>query len=92
MLLKKLIKNCPKELKQIKVRGLSFDTRNLKKGDLFFALKGFKEDGNKYIYEALKKGACAVISSKKLKENSEVIKVENVRYFLGETCNKFFSR
>ncbi len=90
MLLKKLIKNCPKELKQIKVRGLSFDTRNLKKGDLFFALKGFKEDGNKYIYEALKKGACAVISSKKLKENSKVIKVENVRYFLGETCNKFF--
>ena len=91
MLLKKLIKNCPNELKQIKVRGLSSDTRNLKKGDLFFALKGFKEDGNQYIYEAFKKGACAVISSKKLKENSKVIKVENVRYFLGETCNKFFN-
>ena len=90
MLLKKLIKNCPNELKKTKVRGLSSDTRNLRKGDLFFALKGFKEDGNKYIYEALKKGACAVISSKKLKENSKVIKVDNVRHFLGEICDKFF--
>ncbi len=91
MLLKKLIKNCPNELKKIKVRGLSSDTRKLKKGDLFFALKGFKEDGNKYIYEAFNKGACAVISSKKLKENSKVIKVDNVRYFLGKTCDKFFN-
>ena len=40
MLLKKLIKNCPKKLSNIKVKGLSSDTRNLKKGELFFALKG----------------------------------------------------
>ena len=34
MLLKKLIKNCPSKLSNIEVKGLSSDTRKLKKGDL----------------------------------------------------------
>ena len=33
MLLKKLIKNCPKNLFHVKVKGLSSDTRKLKKGE-----------------------------------------------------------
>ena len=65
MLLKKLIKNCPKKLSDLKVKGLSCDTRKLKKGELFFALKGLENSGEKFINEAAKKGACAIISSKK---------------------------
>ena len=53
MLLKKLIKNCPKNLFHVKVKGLSSDTRKLKKGDLFFALKGSKYNGDKFIKKAL---------------------------------------
>ena len=52
---KKLIKNCPSKLSNIKVKGLSSDTRKLKKGDLFFALKGSKTNGEKFINQALKK-------------------------------------
>ena len=37
---KKLIDNCPEKLSDTNVKGLSSDTRNLKKGELFFALKG----------------------------------------------------
>ena len=48
MLLKKLIKNCPYKLSNIYVKGLSSDTRKIKKGDLFFALKGSKTNGEKY--------------------------------------------
>ena len=79
MLLKKLINNCPNKLANIKVKGLSSDSRKLKKGDLFFAFKGSKSDGNKFINEALKKGACAIISSKKIKNNSKIIKVNDIR-------------
>ena len=46
MLLKNLIKNCPTNLEKIKVKGLSSDTRTLKKGNLFFALKGSKYDAS----------------------------------------------
>jgi UDP-N-acetylmuramoyl-tripeptide--D-alanyl-D-alanine ligase len=33
------------------------DTRNLKKGDIFFALKGDRFNGNRYAIQALEKGA-----------------------------------
>ena len=52
MLLKKLIKNCPKNFKNLKIKGLSQDSRSLKKGDLFFAIKGEKFNGEKFIKEA----------------------------------------
>ena len=55
MLLKKLIKNCPSKLSNTEVKGLSSDTRELKKGDLFFALKGLQSNGEKFINLALKK-------------------------------------
>ena len=53
------------KLSNIEVKGLSSDTRKLKKGDLFFALKGSQNNGEKFINHALKKGACAIISTKK---------------------------
>ena len=91
MLLKKLIKNCPSNLSNIEVKGLSSDTRELKKGDLFFALKGLQSNGEKFINLALKKGACAIISTKKIKGNSKIIKTKNVKDLLGKICSKFYT-
>ena len=90
MLLKKLIKNCPSKLSNIEVKGLSSDTRKLKKGDLFFALKGSQNNGEKFINHALKKGACAVISTKKVTGNLKIIKTNNIKYLLGKICSKFY--
>ena len=64
--------------------------KQVKKGDLFFALKGSKTNGEKFIRQALKKGACAIVSSKEIKEKSKIIKVNNVREHLGKICSKFF--
>lgn len=43
------------------VTGLCLDTRELKKGDLFFAMKGTKFDGHSFIPTAFEKGCSAVI-------------------------------
>lgn len=43
------------------------DSRIIKKGDIFWALKGKNFDGNDFIDEAIKKGAVGIISSKKSK-------------------------
>ena len=91
MLLKKLIKNCPSKFSNIIVRGLSSDSRKLKKGELFFALRGTQINGERFINQAIKKGACAVISSKKNKKNPKIIKVKNVREYLGKICSKFYA-
>ena len=39
MLLEKLIKNLPKDKKKINIRGLAVDSRKVKKGFIFFAIR-----------------------------------------------------
>ena len=51
-------------------KGISFDTRTLKKGDLFFALKGSSQDGHNFIKEALSKGATGIVF-----ENKDIKKI-----------------
>lgn len=41
--------------------GVSIDSRSIKKGSLFFALKGPNFDGNQFANDALKKGASYVV-------------------------------
>ncbi|WP_253300002.1 UDP-N-acetylmuramoyl-tripeptide--D-alanyl-D-alanine ligase [Wolbachia endosymbiont of Chironomus riparius] len=43
---------------------ISTDTRNIKQGDLFIALKGNHFDGHDFLHEAFAKGAVAAIVSK----------------------------
>ncbi|MFA5155869.1 MAG: UDP-N-acetylmuramoyl-tripeptide--D-alanyl-D-alanine ligase [Candidatus Omnitrophota bacterium] len=44
------------------VRGYSIDSRAIKKGEAFIAIKGDKFDGHDFIPQALKKGASCVIA------------------------------
>ena len=72
MLLKKLIKSCPEDIMKIDISGLAIDSRNVKKGNIFFALKGSKLNGEKFITNAIKKGAGVIVisSKKKFKKNN----------------------
>ncbi len=44
------------------VTGITCDSREVKKDNLFVAIDGASTDGNKFIAQALKNGACGVIS------------------------------
>lgn len=50
---------------ETKVSGVSTDTRSLKKGNLFVALKGKNFDGHTFIQKAIQKGAAALLVSGK---------------------------
>ncbi len=50
--------------KSFQAGGVSIDSRSLKKGDLFVALKGDNMDGHNFIEAAFKAGASAAIVSK----------------------------
>lgn len=43
---------------------LQSDSRKIKKGDTFIALKGYSDDGHKYIKDAIKNGAIKIICEK----------------------------
>ena len=93
MLLKQLIKNLPKEKKNIDIKGIEINSKNVKKGFIFFAIRGQKVNGEKYISESVKNGAKVIICSKNCNyknENLVVIRTKNVRYFLSELASKFY--
>ena len=43
------------------VTGLAYDSRKVEPGDLFVAVTGFRQDGRRYVGEALGRGATAVV-------------------------------
>lgn len=45
----------------VRVSGISIDTRTIKQGDLFIALKGENSDGHAHIAQALQSGAACVM-------------------------------
>ena len=67
MLLGKLLKSVSKNHRKISVGGISFDSRKVKKRDIFFAINGTKTSGNKFVNEAISRGASVIVSNKKIK-------------------------
>lgn len=44
------------------VSGVSYDSRKVKTSDVFIAISGYKEDGAKYVNDAIARGAIAIIT------------------------------
>ncbi len=93
MLLKNLIKKISKDKKDINISGLSTNSKEVKKNFIFFAIKGNKLNGEKFINEAINKGASVIICSDKCKyknKNILIIRSKNIRFFLSEIASKFY--
>ena len=93
MLLKKLINHLPAEKKNIKIHGLSTNSKKIQKGFIFFAINGRKFNGERFIDEAILNGASVIICSKNCKYRSKsalIIKKLNVRHFLSEVSSKYY--
>ena len=93
MLLKNLINNISEEKKKISITGLSTNSKEVKKGHIFFAIKGNNVNGEKFIKEAINKGASAIVCSKKFKyKNKEIliIKRKNIRNFVSKVSSRFY--
>src|SRR5258706_5341375 len=52
----------PAGASSLEIRQVSCDSRKVRPGALFFALRGAKADGNTFIQDALKRGAVAIAS------------------------------
>jgi len=78
------------------VKGVSADSRTTKPGDLFVGLAGTKDDGLRFVGQALAAGAVAVMAERvpqmPLPAGVAFVKVGNARRALSLTAAKFFAR
>ncbi len=73
------------------IQSLDYDSRRVKDGSLFFAIKGEQTDGHLYIDEAISNGAVAVVSSQPAPPDSDVawVQVEATRPSMGILAAEF---
>ncbi len=77
---------------EIKITGASLDTRTIKKGNIFFAIKGKNNDGHNFINLAEKKGASiAFVQQINTKSGLKQIKVKNTLYALSSLARYYRS-
>ena len=76
----------------IKISDISIDSRTVKDGFLFVAIEGFKLEGHRFALDAVKNGAVAVMSQKKLDLSSGIIQiiVKDTRKALPQISTNFF--
>ncbi|MAJ44770.1 MAG: UDP-N-acetylmuramoyl-L-alanyl-D-glutamate--2,6-diaminopimelate ligase [Candidatus Marinimicrobia bacterium] len=69
------------------------DSRKVKQGSLFIAIKGFESDGHDYILDAVNKGAVAIMSNGRSLDNLPipVVKVKNPRACMSQVSANFFN-
>jgi murE/murF fusion protein len=68
-----------KKIKEMSFSGAAIDSKQIKKDNLFFALKGKNTDGHRYLNEAFKNGASlAIVEKIQRKIKHPQLKVHNV--------------
>ena len=95
MLLGKLLKFTNKKYRKICIKGISFDSRKIKKKDIFFAIEGNQTSGTKFIKDAISKGASIIVSDKKIKyknHKTPFLLVKDVRKSLSEASSNFYKK
>lgn len=93
MLLKDIIKDIKSNVSgnaDIEIKGIAYDSRKVKEGYLFVAIRGFETDGHKYIESAIKSGAVAVIGEEDLSLGCTYVKTDNSRRALALCAAAFY--
>ncbi len=73
----------------VPVTGITRDSRSVNEGNCFVAISGFKDDGNRYIKDAIAKGAKSIISEKNIgKEFKGItwVQLKDIRKAFARMC------
>ena len=98
MLLQYLIENLTDKViigdTNIDINKIEYNSQKIEQNDVFVAIKGYKEDGNDYIKEAVEKGAVCIVTEDELNANElpniTIVRVQNSRIALSLIASKYY--
>jgi UDP-N-acetylmuramoyl-L-alanyl-D-glutamate--2,6-diaminopimelate ligase len=86
----------PPAFRDVAIRGLAADSRAVTRGDLFVALRGAKADGLRFVGDAVRSGAVAVMGEEPpdlpLPAGVPFIAVDDARRALARAAARFFPK
>ena len=75
----------------MEIENVEYDSRLVKENSLFFAIKGFRQDGYNFADEALSKGAVAVMGERESFERAPVhVSVPDSRVAMADVSARFY--
>src|SRR5512140_159102 len=77
------------------ISGLQYDSRQVRPGDVFLAIRGETTDGNRYIEKAIAAGAVAVVTDsmeEKPRANIAWAQVQHGRRAMGRLSANFYRK
>ena len=77
---------------EIDVKGIAYDSRQVKEGYAFVCISGFNTDGHKYVKSAIELGAKIIVAEKNVDTANSVcvVKVKNTRATLAKMGSNFY--
>lgn len=78
------------ELEKIEIVGLCMNSKEVKKGDLFFCLNGSKNDGHNFVQTAEELGASVIVCERELESTLLQIIVKDTRSALAILSAQFY--
>ncbi len=78
----------------VEITGIAYDSRRVKRGDLFVAVTGINSDGHSYLAEAIAAGAAAVAVDRPVEvpAGAPALKLPSTRTGLAEVAAEFYGR
>ncbi len=76
---------------EVEIKGIAIDSKQVRRGQIFIALRGINTDGNDYIAEAIMRGAVAVVSEVTIVDLPVTLVVVNdARSSLAKICSAYY--
>ena len=75
---------------EIEISGIASDSRKIKDGYIFVAIKGGNRDGNDYVNEALINGASVIVTDDTRNLSAPFVRVSNTRGVLTKMWNNYY--
>ncbi len=78
---------------EVEITGINIDSRQIKKGDMFIAMRGTQVDGHKYIETAEEQGAAAIVCEtlpERINPEVAYLKVADSQAVAGKMATTFY--
>lgn len=95
MQLSELIAGIPAQvynMNDVDIASIEFDSRNIRAGAMYVAVKGARFDGHDFVRDAVASGAVALVTQKKIATALPQIVVSDTRAMLGELATRFYGK
>ncbi len=74
----------------VEISGLCYDSRKVKKGDLYFCLPGIRADGHDFAAQAVQNGASALVVQRRLPIDVPQVLVKDARHAMSCFAQSFY--